>query len=99
MLSSGWIFDLFPKEDYDAMISNNRNEAKGFGVPDNADALTAYFLDKMRKNLKVALAFSPVGDAMRIRARKFPGIINSSSIDWFHPWPRDALEDVAFKFI
>jgi len=36
---------------------------------------------------------------MRVRARKFPGIINSTSIDWFHPWPRDALIDVANKFL
>lgn len=36
---------------------------------------------------------------MRIRARKFPGIINSTSIDWFHPWPKNALIDVANKFL
>lgn len=36
---------------------------------------------------------------MRVRARKFPGIINSTSIDWFHPWPKDALIDVANKFL
>lgn len=36
---------------------------------------------------------------MRVRARKFPGIINATSIDWFHPWPRDALIDVAHKFL
>lgn len=36
---------------------------------------------------------------MRIRSRKFPGIINSTSIDWFHPWPRDALIDVAGRFL
>jgi dynein heavy chain len=35
---------------------------------------------------------------MRVRARKFPGIINSTSIDWFHPWPRNALIDVATNF-
>lgn len=53
----------------------------------------------MKKNLKVILCFSPVGEGMRIRARKFPGIINSTSIDWFHPWPKDALIDVANKFL
>lgn len=53
----------------------------------------------MKKNLHVVLCFSPVGDAMRVRARKFPGIINSTSIDWFHPWPKDALIDVAYRFI
>lgn len=36
---------------------------------------------------------------MRIRSRKFPGVINATSVDWFHPWPKDALIDVAYKFI
>lgn len=53
----------------------------------------------MRKNLHVVLCFSPVGDTMRIRSRKFPGIINSTSVDWFHPWPKDALIDVSYRFI
>ena len=100
MLNSGWIFDLFPKEDTDTLIGNVRNEAKGEGVDvNNLQALTIYFLDKVRKNLKVVLCFSPVGDTMRIRSRKFPGIINNTSIDWFHPWPHDALIDVAFRFL
>ena len=99
MLNAAWISDLFPKEDFDAMVGNLRNEAKGNGVPDNIDALLAYFFDRMKKSLKLILCFSPVGEAMRVRARKFPGIINSTSIDWFHPWPRDALIDVADKFL
>lgn len=53
----------------------------------------------MKKNLHVVLCFSPVGDIMRIRSRKFPGIINSTSIDWFHPWPKKALIDVAYRFL
>lgn len=36
---------------------------------------------------------------MRIRSRKFPGIINATVIDWFHPWPKDALIGVAERFI
>lgn len=66
---------------------------------DNLEAITQYFLDKMKKNLHVILCFSPVGDMMRIRSRKFPGIINATSVDWFHPWPKDALIDVSYRFI
>jgi len=44
ILNSGWIADLFPKEDVEAMINNLRNEAKGNGVADNFEALTGYFL-------------------------------------------------------
>ena len=36
---------------------------------------------------------------MRIRSRKVPGIINATSVDWFHSWPKDALIDVSYKFI
>lgn len=40
MLNSGWIFDLFPKEDYDNMVQGLRNEAKGAGVMDNLESIT-----------------------------------------------------------
>lgn len=99
MLNSGWIFDLFPKEDFDGMVGNVRGEAKGFGVADNLESITNFFFDKIRLNLKVVLCHSPVGDFMRIRSRKFPGIINSTSVDWFHPWPADALIGVSQKFL
>lgn len=99
MLNSGWISDLFSKEDFEALVSNIRGEAKGQGVVDTPENLLSFFYDKMKKNLKVILCFSPVGETMRIRARKFPGIINATAIDWFHPWPKDALIDVANKFL
>lgn len=49
--------------------------------------------------MKMILCFSPVGDNFRIKSRKFPGLVASTSIDYFHPWPRDALIDVANRFI
>ena len=27
----------------------------------------------------------------------FPGVINCTSMDWFHEWPREALIDVASR--
>jgi len=47
----------------------------------------------------MALCFSPVGESLRGRARKFPALINCTVIDWFHPWPEDALLSVAVKFL
>jgi dynein heavy chain len=29
----------------------------------------------------------------------FPGVINCTSIDWFHEWPLDALIDVSSRFL
>jgi dynein heavy chain len=29
----------------------------------------------------------------------YPALINNTTIDWFMPWPEDALTEVALKFI
>jgi dynein heavy chain len=87
LLSSGWIPELFPQDELDGILGKLRSEAKGLGYQDTPDAIMEYFQDKARKNLHLALCFSPVGDAFRIRARMFPGLINCTSIDWFHDWP------------
>ena len=34
-----------------------------------------------------------------MRARRFPGLINCTAIDFFHPWPREALVSVASRFL
>jgi len=99
ILTSGWIPDLFPKEDIDNILGSIANDAKAEGIPDAVDSRTNYFISRVRKNLHVVLAFSPVGDTFRIRARRFPGLVNATGIDQFHPWPRDALVSVAERFI
>ena len=53
----------------------------------------------MRQNLHVILCFSPVGDDFRNRAMKFPALVNCTSIDWFQPWPSDALLSVGKKYL
>ena len=41
------------------------------------------------------MVFNPIGDTFRTRIRNFPSIVNCSAIDWFFPWPEDALIEVA----
>lgn len=47
----------------------------------------------------MCLCFSPVGESFRNRSRKFPALVNCTVIDWFHPWPEEALLSVASKFL
>ena len=46
-------------------------------------ALFNYFVDRVRDQLHVVLAMSPIGDAFRNRLRKFPSLVNCCTIDWF----------------
>ena len=48
---------------------------------------------------QVALCFSPVGNKLRVRSRRFPAIVSCTAIDWFQEWPREALESVSLRFL
>jgi len=81
MLSSGYIQDLFTKDELDAVLNGLRNEAKAMGIADSPDQLLEFFINKVKSNLHTLLCFSPVGQAFRVRCRKFPGLINCNTMD------------------
>ena len=99
ILSAGYIPELFAPDEIDTILGKIRGEAKSMGVLDAPEHLMNFFINKVRKNLHMGLCFSPVGDTFRFRARQFPALINCTSIDWFFPWPRDALTGVANRFL
>uniref|UniRef100_A0A8C8VJF2 Dynein axonemal heavy chain 11 n=1 Tax=Pelusios castaneus TaxID=367368 RepID=A0A8C8VJF2_9SAUR len=99
LLASGEVPDLFTSEDIDGIITGIRNEVRSLGLIDTKENCWRFFLDRMRQQLKIILSFSPVGSTLRVRARKFPAIVNCTAIDWFHEWPQEALHSVSRRFI
>jgi dynein heavy chain len=98
-LTSGYIADLFSSEEMESMAGSLRLEAKARGIPDTKEQLQELFYERVRSNLHVILAFSPVGGELRIRCRNFPSLISCCTMDWFHPWPKEALVDVSLNFL
>uniref|UniRef100_A0A3Q2GPF7 Dynein heavy chain 11, axonemal-like n=1 Tax=Cyprinodon variegatus TaxID=28743 RepID=A0A3Q2GPF7_CYPVA len=99
MLASGDIPDLFSDEEVDMIVASIRLELRGLGLIDSRDNCWNFFIERIRRQLKVILCFSPVGFTLRTRARKFPALVNCTAIDWFHPWPQLALQSVSSTFI
>ncbi|CAM9109021.1 unnamed protein product [Choristocarpus tenellus] len=99
MLTTGMVPALFEKDETDQCINSVRKEVKAAGLIDTPDTCWNYFVNKCRNNLHVVLAMSPSGDKLRIRCRSFPGLVSASVIDWFQPWPSDALQKVAEYFL
>lgn len=78
-----------------------RDAARDLGCEGDGSPTTmfAFFVDRCRSLLHICLAMSPIGDAFRRRLRMFPSLVNCCTIDWFRPWPADALDAVASTFL
>lgn len=103
LLSTGEIPGLLAKDDREIWLGDiTPAYIKERGTP-SQDPTTAqlyqYLVDRLRDNLHIVLCFSPVGQKFRERARKFPALFNECCIDWFLPWPEEALVSVAKSYI
>ena len=103
LLSTGEVAGLIPKDEKDVMALETKTVyMKEVGVkgedPSMLD-LWAYCINRVRDCLHVVLSFSPVGSKFRERARRFPSLFSACTIDWFLPWPEEALISVAHNFL
>ncbi|CAL8305136.1 unnamed protein product [Lota lota] len=101
LLNTGDVPNMFPADERADIIDKAQGIARTEGKKIDATPLSMYnfFIDRVRANLHIVLAMSPIGDAFRNRLRMFPSLINCCTIDWFQAWPTDALEMVAYKFL
>ncbi|CAG7835361.1 unnamed protein product [Allacma fusca] len=101
VLSSGLICNLFNRDEYSEIIAEltpimKRENSRKVPTPEN---VFNFFIQRMKQYLHVILCFSPVGEKFRSRALKFPGLISGCTVNWFFPWPKDALISVAEHFL
>uniref|UniRef100_A0A8C9Z160 Dynein axonemal heavy chain 3 n=1 Tax=Sander lucioperca TaxID=283035 RepID=A0A8C9Z160_SANLU len=101
LLNTGDVPNIFAADERADIIEKVQGIARLEGKKIDATPLSMYnfFIDRVKANLHIVLAMSPIGDAFRNRLRMFPSLINCCTIDWFHAWPNDALEMVAHKFL
>ncbi|KAM6989324.1 dynein axonemal heavy chain 8-like [Tautogolabrus adspersus] len=101
VLSSGEVSNLFAKDEMQEITQNLISVMKKEcpRIPPTFDNLYDYFISRSRKNLHVVLCFSPVGQKFRTRSLKFPGLISGCTMDWFTPWPSEALVAVSNYFL
>ncbi|NXE97067.1 DYH10 protein, partial [Menura novaehollandiae] len=99
MLTSGMVPALFADDERDSILSQVGEEAAKAGVNPAKESVWQYFVSKCASNLHIVLGMSPVGDDLRTWCRNFPGLVNNTGIDWFLPWPPQALSAVAQSFL
>jgi dynein heavy chain len=95
VLNSGDVPNLYAEEDFGTIATACRKFCQELGMQPTKANLFGAYLTRVKKNLHVVLAFSPVGDTFRNLLRSFPSLVNCCTIDWFHEWPAEALVSVA----
>lgn len=97
ILTTGEVPGLFAKEEYMAMSSDLRAAflKERPDLEETPENMKQFFIDTVRDNLHLVLCMSPLNPKFATRARKFPGLISGPTIDWFLPWPEEALVSVS----
>ncbi|XP_065175861.1 dynein axonemal heavy chain 2-like isoform X2 [Sycon ciliatum] len=99
ILSSGEVPNLYKPDEFEEVRSALSSEAAKAGVLDLPDTMFAFLVERVRNNLHIVLCMSPVGEPFRNRLRQYPGLVNCTTIDWFTEWPKEALQEVAQRYL
>mmetsp|Transcript_7029 Transcript_7029/g.18100 ORF Transcript_7029/g.18100 Transcript_7029/m.18100 type:complete len:3653 (+) Transcript_7029:117-11075(+) len=99
LLGSADIAGLYAQDEKDEVIGSVTKKAKAAGFAPEPGPVYDFFLQEVRRNLHVCLCCSPVGPDFSTRCQRFPALVNCTVIDWFQPWPEDALLSVGQRFL
>ncbi|KAF7232413.1 hypothetical protein EG68_10797, partial [Paragonimus skrjabini miyazakii] len=110
MLTTGFVSALFCEDEKNAIQENLWAEAEAsiraeavasgnMNVLINKETVWNYFKASCASRLHLVLCMNPTGDTLRTRCRDFPGIVKCTTIDWYFPWPEQALYAVACSLI
>ena len=95
ILNSGDVPALYKNEDFEGIYNVGKSECLRKNLPLNKMNMFSCYLARVKQNIHVVLAMSPLGEIFRTRLRKFPSLVNCCTIDWFTEWPEEALLNVA----
>ena len=97
ILNSGDLPNLYGPEEMEQIMTTCRSDCQKKKIPPTKINIFSQYISRVRQNTHIVFCMSPLGDDFRRRLRMFPSLVNCCTIDWFHPWPEDALKSVAHR--
>jgi dynein heavy chain len=91
ILNSGDVPNLYKIEDMEPILNVGKNLCIAKNIQLSKMNMFSQYLNRVRKNIHMVIAMSPLGEIFRSRLRKFPSLVNCCTIDWFQEWPEEAL--------
>lgn len=91
MLNSGDVTGVYNDKDMDEIISSCKTDCIRKGLQPNKMNIFTQYLIRIKNNIHIIIAMSPLGEAFSTRLRMFPSLVNCCTLDWFTEWPEEAL--------
>ena len=87
ILNTGDLPNIYEPDEMDRIMQTCRVECQRKRIPPTKINIFSQYIVRVRRNIHIVVAMSPLGDDFRNRLRMFPSLVNCCTIDWFHPWP------------
>ena len=99
ILNAGDVPNLYAPEDFESISQGCRAECQKRKIPPTKINIFNQYIIRVRKNIHLCIAMSPLGEAFRNRLRNYPSLVNCCTIDWFTNWPAEALQSVGTSIL
>ena len=99
ILNSGDVPGLYKTEDFEPIYAVGKTECARKNLAVTKMNMFQCYLSRVKQNIHMVIAMSPLGEVFRTRLRKFPSLVNCCTIDWFTAWPAEALINVAKGYV
>jgi dynein heavy chain len=101
-LNGGMVPNIFPVDELNKIrdeVTFKKEYRRDGQTSDSSDVQNEWLYRRIKDNMHLSICMSPIGEKFRNYTRMYPALINNTTIDWFMPWPIEALTEVADKFI
>ena len=95
VLNTGEITNLYEDDDLKTIYEQIEDHVVKLGRSTAREVMYSTYVERVRDNFGIFLCMSPVGDALRVRCRKFPSLVNCCTLDWYDSWNESALLSVS----
>jgi dynein heavy chain len=99
MLNTGEIPNLIDSSDLSKYKDNIPPEFTNNKKLTTDSEILSALIECCKATIHVVLCMSPIGESFRKRVLNLPSIVNCSTVDWFLPWPEEALSAVARHYL
>lgn len=94
-LNSGDVPEIYKVDDLEEIRAACKSDCSRKNLPETPTNIFNMYLSRVRANIHLMFAMSPMSEEFTTRIRMFPSLVNCCTIDWFTEWPDEALQSVA----